>query len=218
MKRSYYKKRGRGKKSQLVTKKQMYSAIHRNVENKFISGALTTSFASVNNTWDEQVLSTVAQGTDQDERIGNHIRLRSLEIKGVIAQGSADSSSDDPYNVMRIVIGLWGSSTTPLGNVAWGINVPLRKNMNPGELFKKYYDKYVALTVTSTEKGEGDGYTPGLKQFHYYKKFKNVVINWGSSATTEPDKRMILSIVSDSAAVPNPGFINGYWVLTYEDA
>lgn len=208
-------------KKAYVTKQQMYKAIHKNIENKMNYDRMVGNFGSVGSTWLEQTTSAVAQGTGNNQRIGNQIRIRSIEINGVIAQGSQEFATDDPWNTMRIVLALWagGTVSTPLGTAAFDMNTPLRRTNCPQGLMKKYYDKYVPLTVVSTEKGGGDGYAPGLRKFKFFKIFKKgLLIDFGDATTTRPDKRLIISMISDSFVVTNPGFLQGFWAVSYEDA
>lgn len=211
--------RSRGKK--YVTKKQLYRAIHSNIENKIISDRLVTNFSSVSNTWSELPIMLVAQGTGNNQRIGNQIRLKSIELNGVIAQGSSASPADDIYNVMRIVIAAWSGSTvtTPLQSAAVGLDAVIRRTNAPQGLLKKYHDKYIPLTVASTTDNAGNGYCPNLRKFKYFKVFKKpLLIDFGAATTLTPDKRVIVSMLSDSFGIPNPGFITGYWAVSYEDA
>lgn len=208
-------------KKAYVTKKQLYNAIHRNVENKMITRTMVTGFSNIDDTWTEDILSLVAQGTGANERIGNQIRIKSIEINGVIAQGSGEFLTDDPYNVVRMVMALWsgGTVTSPLQTATWSLDTPLRKLLCPQGMLKKYFDKYIPLQVTSTEKGGGDGYTPQVRRFKYFKYFKKgLLIDFGDGTTNRPDKRLILSAKSDSTLTTNPGFVQGFWAMTYEDA
>lgn len=210
----------KGSYKRYVTKKQMYKAIHNNIENKLTYGTMTTHFSSISNTWAEQALTIVSQGTSLNQRAGNKIRIKSVEIKGVLAQGSNESLLDDPWNVVRCVIGLWNcDNITPLSTGSWPMERILRNSFCPKGLIKKYMDKYIPLQVTSTEKGGGDGYTPCVRTFKYFKAFKKgLLINFGDNSTNYPDRKIIVSMISDSGALVNPGFVTGYFGVTYEDS
>lgn len=200
-----------------VTKKQMYKAIHRNIENKVIWERLNIGWSSIGNIWSERTL-VPSQGTGISNRVGNEYRIKSIEINGVIAEGSSEVVTDDPWNVMRIVIGLWdGDNAAPLSGL--NMNDVIRKTISPQGLMKKYYDKYIPLQVVSTEKGEGDGYVPTLRKFKYFKLFKKpIVIKFGGSTATTANKQLVVSMISDSLAISHPGFVAGYWAISYEDA
>lgn len=203
-------------------KSMVVRQIDRNVENKQITVSLNATYGAITSNWTESDLTNVAEGVTGNGRIGRKLKLRSIEVKGVMATGDSESLADDPYNVVRIVIGLWSGSAgaTPLGTALTTINAPIRKNLGTRNfLIRKYYDKYIPLSVTSTEKGGGDGYTPQTKLISYFKRFKRpILITYGDDTVTYPDKRFIFAAISDSSGVPSPGFIAGYIVVSYEDA
>lgn len=212
------KKRSYGKK--YVTKREMYKAIHKNIENKIAYGTMVSHFNSIGSTWNEQVFNKIEQGTVLNKRIGNVITIRSIEFNGVITGGASGTFVDDVYNMVRIVIALWdGNDDTPLLTASWSSDYPLRKSLSPtaSTLIKKLYDKYIPLPAQGYDGTEG--VIPGVRKFKYYKYFKKgVKVTFSDNTKDYPDKRLILSAISDSSLAPSPGFISGYWVITYEDA
>jgi len=215
-----YYKRSANKRS--VTMARIKKYVDRNIENKQTTGSMVTSFGSLSSSWIEVDPTSISQGVTGNTRVGRKVRIKSLEIRAVISSGANELLTDDPYNVVRICIAWWSgaAAANPLFVTGTTIDAPIRKNLGTRNyLLRKLIDKYVTLTVTSTEKGGGDGYTAGLRQFKYYKSFrKGVLITWGDDTVSYPDKRLIISMISDSAAITNPGVIRGYFVLTYEDA
>lgn len=203
-------------------KQYVQKALDRNTENKYKVLNMVTQYGTVTSTWNEAGLNTIAQGVAKEQRIGNKIRIKSLEIKGCISSGANELLTDDAYNVLRVILGLYrGSSVTPLATSGRGLNDPLRTDYLSanGLLIKKYMDKYITLPVTGTEQGAGDGYTPSVKNFTYYKRWKKgILIQWSNDTTNYPSANLVLSMISDSIAVTNPGFVAGYAVMTYEDA
>lgn len=194
-----------------------------NQEDKRSLFYLQDTFASVGNAWIELLLNGPPQGTQAGNRTGNRIRLRSIELKGFLVQGSNELVTDDAWNEFRMVLGLYsGASNVPLADAA----VPLGGALDPAvmparaRLLRKYVDKWIPMNVTSTEQGAGDGYTPSVQVVSYKKSFgkRGIVITFGDDTTTYIDKRLILSMTSDSAAVTNPGFTHGYVLVKYEDA
>lgn len=205
-------------------KRYVSRAIDNSNEDKCTYIRLNDIFNSVGSAWVEQIISDPAQGVAKNQRIGQRIKMKSVEIRGVLAQGSNQSGiTDDAWNVMRIVVARFGAGAnfTPLQSAGQNINDPISKsffNQN-GRLLHKYLDKYIGLEVASTEKGAGDGYTPTLRQFKYYKKFnKPLFVNWNDNSVNNPSQGLYLSMISDSGAVVNPGFLNGYMLFRYEDA
>lgn len=176
---------------------------------------------SIPSTWVEVNTCNPAEGANKYGRIGTKIRIKSIEINTVLSGGQNGLLTDDNYNIFRIVIGKYtGQTATPLASASVGLNSPIKKDWNNGRgtLIQKYVDRYIPLDVASTEKGAGDGYTPKLKIFKYYKRFKNFVVTYADDTTNYPSSRLIMSFISDSAAVTNPGFVSGYAVIRYEDA
>lgn len=215
-KKTYKKSYKKNYKNKPVTTMQLYKAIHKNIENKFYWEALTSQFNSIGSaSWIERDLVGVTQSVA--ERIGREINVRSIEINGILASGANETAVDDPYNVVRVVL-LLGDQATVLQTASKTINDVIRVANTYG-MRKKYLDKVIPLTITSTEKGAGDGYTAGLRKFKYYKKFKKPMkIMFASATWNSNDIHIVLSMKSDSGAIVNPGFIQGYWCMTYEDA
>lgn len=201
-------------------KSYITKTLDKSIEDKHIVRNLT-DWNSISTSWSEFNMSSMAQGTGGEYRIGRRIKIKSLLIKGVLCSGVNQTSLDDAYNVVRIVIGTFtfGSGTTPLASYAITINQPIDSTVGVAAVQKLYLDKYITLNCSTNEKGPGDGYAPVLKNFNYYKKFKKpIYINFADDTATTPNKRLFFSLISDSVAVPHPGFINGYIYMRYEDA
>ena len=203
-------------------KSYVTKAIDNNNEDKMINASLVTGFGAVSTTWTEVVTNAIAAGTESNQRTGRRIKLKSLHIDGVIAAGCSENVLDDPYNVVRMVIGLYtqGTTNTPLTTGLASLTAPINNIATcNGRLIKKYYDKFIPLEVTSTEKGDGDGYTPGLRRIKYYKHWKKgIIVEYNGTESSAYNKLLVISMLSDSAAASSPGFVAGYWVLRYEDA
>ena len=148
--------------------------------------------------------------------------MKSLFFKRVIAQGSSQLLTDDAYNVVRIVVAVWKGNTgqTPMTSAGAAMNTPLiQVALNGMDLERVLMDKYIPLTVTGNEKGSGDGYTPMLKNVQFYHKWtKAQNIYFGDNGNLLPDRRVVVSMLSDSAGSPNPGFLCGYLLARWEDA
>lgn len=201
-------------------KRYVRSVLDAEVEDKQATWSLATAFASIGNTWTELSLAQPAEGVTGATRVGKKIRIKSLEVNGVCAGGASELATDDAYNIVRIVICTtdWSAGGTPLATATIGLNEVLNKNRTQ-LLSKKYLDKYIPFEVSSTEQGGGDGYAPSLRKFKYYKRWKNgMPINFADDTASAPDKLLILGMLSDSAAVPNPGFVCGWVKVRWEDA
>lgn len=106
----FFRKKGKSKKggrktvgkrktggNQLVTKKQLYRAIRRNVETKIASNSTgwTTYNSSIGSAGDRlTLLPSIAQGTAQNQRIGNSIKPLKLVIRGYVAYNAQQSSAN----------------------------------------------------------------------------------------------------------------------------
>lgn len=215
--KKYYTK-GKPKKK-VATVEYVKKAIHKNIENKFDYGSMAVApFTSIGTSWVEQAFGLVGRGTEVNKRIGNSITVKSIQLEMVLVGGATDNIADDAYNTVRIVLAAWDCETTPLGAASWNMNYPLRSTLCPttSSMLKKYYDKYI--TIPSVGAGT-IGVTPGMRKVSYYKYFKKgFKMNFADASADYPDKKLILSMISDSQLPPNPGVTNGYWVITYEDA
>lgn len=191
------------------------------VEKKHIIKNMVSSFGSIPSTWIESDMSTTPQGDGVSEHVGRSLLLKSLEIRGVVNSSAVGNILDDGWNVLRVIVGLFdGSVSTPLQTAGISFNDAYFKSVGgSANLIKKYMDRYIALPVTGVEKGNGDGYTPGMKTFKYYKKFKKPIkITYSDGTSNYPDRRLIVACISDSGSVPHPGFVAGYMVARYVDA
>lgn len=221
-KRSYRKYR-KGNRVPRPVARYVRSQIDRHVEDKEFVLPLT-NYPSISTTWSEYSLFQPAQGTTVSTRIGNRIRMKSIQMYGVMAGGQSELLTDDPYNVVRIVIAMYKgmSGVTPLNSIGLDLNTPITRvsGSNLGSSIERVlYDRYVTFSVASTEKGGGDGYTPTLRTVRYYKRmYKNNIVSFGDNTITYPDRRIIWSVRTDSAANPSPGFIAGYIRIKWEDA
>lgn len=204
-----------------AVKTYVNKAIHANIENKYFNTDLASIWGSVATTWIERDVCYPTQGDDIVNKTGRELKIRSIEITGVLCQGSNQTALDDAYNVIRIVIGLYaGLSYQPLFDAGATIDQPITTNFNTkGQLIKKYLDQYICLNSNGVERAEGDGYVPMIKQFNYYKKFKTpVTIRFGDTGTVNQQRRIVFSMISDSGLPVNPGFIHGYMKVMFEDA
>lgn len=199
--------------------------VSSNVENKRSIFDLSTSYSSVPVSWNEVNLNRLPQGVDVFSRVGRRINVRSIEIKGVLCQGTAGSPADDPYNVVRVILGLYTGphDVGPLfASSTLTVNSPVSTwdvggSSSNQRMIRKYWDRYFSFSSPSPR--NDSGYVPATTPFRYFKRFvKPMFIQFGDGTANSADKWFWLSMVSDSATIPNPGVISGYCVLTFEDA
>lgn len=221
LKRKRFRRRLNSRKLRKVSykiKSFVKRQLDKNIEDKTVTISLPASFSSISTTPVEYNWCQISQGLDTGNRIGRRIRVKSLYFRGIVGLGASQIATDDPYNCLRIILATWkGNTTTPLASVA-GSSVNTVYHVRSGYplLMKKYADKLVALNTSSGN--VGGGYTPVQRKVEFFKKFKHLYINFGDNLYTSADKTLVLSMVSDSGAVPNPGFHAGYARMVYEDA
>jgi len=202
--------------------------VSSNIENKRNVVRLDTTWGSVPSAWTEGVITRIPQGDHIFARVGRRINVRSIEIKGVITQGTSGLLPDDAYNVVRIVLGLWsGLSTTnsaPLSASSLTISDPISSwnssgGTNTYRLIRKYLDRYITFSSPSMMSDDGISLVPATRTFSYFKRFvKPMYIQFTSGDAESADRWFCLSMISDSSFAPNPGFASGYCLVTYEDA
>lgn len=182
------------------------------------TSVLASDFGSISNEWINIPLTNITLGTDFFQRIGSKISLKSIEFRGVLVGGANESAFDDPYNVVRIVLSRWdGESVTPFSTLSGhSMHIPINRTIAgcPG-MKSKYYDKYIAMNVSSPEKGAGDGYAASARVISFKKTFKKgIPIIYSTVGASD---KFFLSMLSDSLAVPHPGFVTGYCMVTWKD-
>lgn len=190
------------KKVAPAVKRYVAKVIDKSVEDKFIQWDMSTEFATVGTTWVETNLANLTQGQGQAKRECNRIKVKSVEIKGIVAQNGSSSMQ------ARTILALWdGKQNTPLATSGISIDNPVCKETNgKGYLRRKYLDKYIT-------------FDPIAKTFKYYKKFKNLYIQWSTDGTDYPNKTLSFGMItSDSDGAPTPCFLTGYMLLKYENA
>lgn len=177
--------------------------------------SMVAQFPAISTTWTELVMLNPAESVAQSGRIGRQYCIKGIETDGVMTQGCTNTALDDSRNLVRIVVALWqqGAGTTPLQSGGVGISDPINKYTEniKGNLLKKYIDMYIPF---STPGRDSTGYIAMQKVIKFYKRL-SATINYGDDTTSFPNKRLIMSMVSDSGAPPNPGFTAGYTRVIY---
>ena len=87
------------------------------------------------------------------------------------------------------------------------------RNFNSGGLLlRKFIDRRISLVSPGKD---STGYMTAQRLVKIYYKFRKPIAIDYSAATV--NRNLVLSIVSDSSAVPSPGFTSGYVYLTFKD-
>lgn len=199
-----------------IVKKEIDSAI----EDKFRVISLPAStWGSVSTSWAEGALEQIAQGTNQGQRIGNKIQIKSFEINGVLTGGQTvpHTNLDDEINRVRMVMGVYNGyqNVTPMTTSGITSNTPVDHTTCRG-LGYRFYDKWHVLT---SDNDLSVGWQVTSKPFRYVKRFKRpLTINYSDTGANTANKALVISMISDSTAVPNVGFTHGYLKVIYQDA
>lgn len=130
-------------------------------------------------------LTAISTGDSHDNREGEKIRLMSFSYKGTVLTG-------DATNILRMIVYRPYNISADLNADAFEIN----SRVDPHKYFV-YVDKLVTVDTANP-----------LKQFNLNVKFggsRGIPITYDGTATTSVSKNKILVyIVSDSAAVTHP--------------
>ena len=198
---------------------QINKAIVAKAEKKMNMFDLNTTFSSVGTTWVEQTWSPPF-GSTAAARIGNKIAITELSFQGVLVGGQANLALDDNRNWFRIVLGIWknpsstGVSTHSVLNLnSFPSSMQIDHQTQPTLVYKVLDRTY---TLSSPGK-DSTGYLPPERYVTATHHFKKPVVVTYDAMSAIPDKQWFLSMVSDSAAAPSPGFVSGYVKITYID-
>lgn len=214
-----YKRRTKKSTKKLVTVESMKRYIDRQIEDKLDYGYMTTTYSLIGNAWIElDLLSMLAQSITLNTRIGNTIRIKSIQVRGVLKQGSNGGVNDDAYNVTRICLTkIETTDLTPFTTAAYTIDSMILADSGCTGLKKVLYDKYI--TMQTCAGAPGVAMTPTVKSINIYKRFKTPwKVTFSNNNQGTNNYRLFLSMISDSVAAPSPGFVCGYWKVVYEDA
>lgn len=225
-KRRKYGKRRFNRRTRRSIKRVVKRVLSQAAEKKIAIATLPAAFSSITSTWTERWLtSSIVLGTDDFQRIGRKIRVLSIEVHGTLQNGYGGATGD-VWNQVRFHCGLWRYNTSvsnPLAADAITFNNPISKNgfgttQMEARLIKNYKDKTINFNPPHTFDNAGAyQYTfPVVRSFKWYKRFKKpVVITYDSAGNPRSD--ILMAVMSDSLVASNPGFINGWLKIMYDD-
>lgn len=129
--------------------------------------------------------------------------------------GQSNIVTDDKYNVARICVIEYESGTTPLVGFNLGAILDPRNGAYKG-LIKVLHDQVYLLPSPGED---STGYLPALREVTIDVPL-NLDVSYVSAsggAVNLSSHAVMIGVVTDSAAPPSPGFINGTATLTFED-
>ncbi len=196
----FRKPRFRGRSSFRTRVKKIVNSTR---ETKCFGSPLATDFSSVNNTWtDVDIGGKIVEGDAFNQRDGRVVNLKYFTFNGVLA-------AEDIFNIFRIVVVIADKDgfTTGGGNINSDWN-PCTENGCKVIL----YDKYFYLNNNT---GDSNMNRQVIK-FALNLKNMKVGYNGGTINMTKGDSIRVL-MISDSSLIAHPGFLTGYYRLTYKD-
>lgn len=193
-------------------KRGPYTIATRTPQSRFVSATLPSVASSITNSWTlYEPTNLIRVGADFSQRIGRQIRLTRLNMKGMLVGGQSNLATDDPRNVVRIVIALVDGSFDATSMAALTLSTPIT-NQNVTGLLKIYADRLYNLRVFSRD---STGYVPCQLEVSVSTPLNALVHYNDSIGGFSPVPRVYVMFLSDSAVVSNPGFVSGFIQLCF---
>lgn len=195
--------------------KRYYRRRRSSVEVKHNEHDLAAEYPSIGNMWTHVDMTDIAQGTGNNQRLGNKITLTGYGIRGILEGGQTNTALDDNSNIVRLIVALWDSDTAmPLNDNSVTLGSTILKTSTFGKgLIKKLVDRTIDLRVYSLD---STGYLPASKQIRKYVRLNETIYYPGNAGRA--NKKLIVGLLSDSMAIPNPGFTHGNQTIYWKDS
>ncbi len=205
-------KRNSNRKPKVVTKAQVKQMIKANTSKdwnkKYIltNSGVPGSSTSVDATGTIVSLSTVAQGTTNQTRVGNFARL-----KRIWGNVSAYADSTDIQNTVRTIVFLWTDAATPTASdilvsaTAYHTCYYNLNNIENGKL-RILDDFRMGVNYSGS----------GPKVIHYDRK-TDYALQWNSTGSAAPIVNAVyVYYVSDSSVATHP-YVQSSWVCVIDN-
>jgi hypothetical protein len=177
----------------------------RGEEMKYVPLVLPTSVS----TTVSNVSLGVGAGAEVTQRIGRTVVYKRLHLCAQLTGGQTNVVADDARNSFRIVIADADIGVTP----TFTLNDILDPRFIAG-LQKVYYDKTFSL---ATPGRDSTGYLPASREIFIDVPVDKIQTYFGSATNAQSRSSLCMFCVSDSVAVPSPGFTNGGAYVTFTD-
>jgi hypothetical protein len=194
----------------------MYGTIQRAfvrgpIECKYTSFALISSgFQTISNTTVVNVVTSgIIGGDDFTNRNGRQILVRQVRLSGLLVGGQSNVITDDAYNQVRIVVYTMGSNNALTFDLTASLDPRVQQNLK-----HVYLDKLITLHSPARD---SVGYLPAIREvnFKVSMQFNQDYVSLAVNATT--GDYLAIAMVSDSTAVPHPGFVSGMIDVIFDD-
>lgn len=158
--------------------------------------------------------SAIAQGTDLNQRVGRSIESLSYHLFGTLVGGQANLATDDRINTVRFVF-FEATVGTVVSNVntAWGLSIPADPRYAPG-VTRVLRDELFTLTSLGRD---SLGYMPASTTINMTGSYTKRLTYTSAAVNSISGTCLFLFMISDSAAVANPGFTSGAWAVTWAE-
>ena len=217
-----------GRRGYKRIKKVIRRTVTNMAETKSATYSLPSTFGSIGTSWSEIILMP-SQGGLSSQIVGRRYEITGFSLFGSVMGGQSNTVADDKYNSLRIVAAVFDGDAAGLATGAkWptmlqGTATPIRVR-NPTwpadgstqMIRRKLKDKYITLTSVGRD---STGYMPAIRPVSFRFRFKKpLIVNYtNESGTLKPDKYLGIGMISDSVAVPAPGFITGALTWFWKD-
>jgi len=206
-KNTQYKKRT-GKKKMRDTSLILHSSV-RGKELKCFSQNLTTNWNAIGATGTTQELTQlITQGLGLYQRLGRQVHLKRLQLVGLLHGAQTNLITDDAYNEVRIMV-IEGAPNTSFAGIALNSVVEPKTFQY---LHRVLLDRRIMLKVPARD---STGYLPALVPVDINVPMSMLVDYMSEAGNFTTSRSLYLYMVSDSALVPNPGFVTGYFNLEF---
>lgn len=183
------------------------------VVKKFKSTDLNTLFGSIDDSWIIQDLVNITNTTDVTGRWTRKIRLLKFQLQGLLVGGQSNLVTDDAYNGVRIVLFEGAPGLASVDFAGFDQNVHLQPGISG--ITRIFMDRMIALRVSAPD---STGYVPACTTVSFSRGVHTIcVFDQSGAAYPAAGASLYLAMISDSAAVSNPGFTIGHFTLTFID-
>lgn len=204
------RRRPRGRKMVVKEPASISNPLYRGTELKQIAMNLHDYFASVSTAGQQyDITGLVAQGADYNQRIGRIIRAIQCSVTGTLVGGQSNSATDDTRNTIRISILVAEAGTA----FTYGVSAILDPRAIQG-VRRILYDRVFSLSTTGAD---STGYLPAVREMHIGVPVGEQIVYRGTAVSTNNPLGVFMYMVTDSAAVPHPGFEDGTLSLSFTD-
>lgn len=190
-------------------------------ETKLIYANLPPTFSSVGQPFISLDLGLgFVQGAASNQRVGNEFFIKEFRAEFTIAGGISDTlGTGDLYNHLRVMVATWvGESVGPTRAKSWDHLAPsnCKELIGARDLLTVYYDRL----FLSEFRAVGSTLYADKRQVKIHLRFpgKGIRIKYSLAGSAYyPNKRLFLSMCSDSTVVPNPGVVEGWYLTKIKD-